>query len=322
MSARNLARHARILAGVFVLTWLSGCVAQQSARLLQSPPKALPARIVLDDVPYYPQQAYQCGPATLAMTLGWSGLQVTPEQLAPETFIPGKRGSLQPEMIAAARRHGRLAYTLAPTLDDLLAEVAAGHPALVLQNLGLSWYPVWHYAVVIGYDLDRGTVLLHSGPDKLRETSLSTFEYTWARSDYWALLVLPPDELPRTASETRYLASALALEETGQLQAAATAYRTALRRWPSSEAARIGLGNSEYAMGNLAAAETTFLQASRDHPDSAIVFNNLAQIYADQGKLRQALTAARRAVELGGPLHDTFRKTLADIQAKIETSAH
>jgi len=273
---------------------------------------------MLDDVPYYPQQAFQCGPASLAMTLGWSGLQLNPEQLAPETFIPGKQGSLQPEMMAAARRHGRLAYVLEPTLDNLLTEVAAGHPAIVLQNLGLSWYPVWHYAVVIGYDLDRRVVILHSGPDMQRETKLFTFEHTWARSGYWALLVLPPNELPHTASEARYVDSALALEETGQRQAAATAYRTALSRWPASEAASIGLGNSEYAMGNLAAAEAAFLQASRDHPDSAVVFNNLAQTYADEGKIQKALAAAHRAVELGGPMHETFRKTLSEIQAKRE----
>ena len=318
MPLPRLAWHARIIAGVFVLVWLSGCVAQQTGRLLEAPPASLPARAELGNVPYYAQQAHQCGPATLAMTLGWSGLHFTPEQLEPEVYIPGKEGSLQPEMIAAARRHGRLAYLLQPSLADLLAEVAAGHPVIVLQNLALSWYPIWHYAVVIGYDLDQRTVTLYSGPDESRQTPISTFEYTWARSGYWALLTLPPGELPRTASEERYLESALALEQTGQLQAAATSYRAALGRWPQSEAARIGLGNSYYAMGKLADAEAVFRQASRDHPQSGIAFNNLAQTCADEGKYAEALAAARRAVELGGPLADTFRQTLADIQATIQ----
>lgn len=321
MIANRRSCHARIIAGVFILTWLSGCVAQQTARLLEAPPASLPVRTELDNVPYYPQQAHQCGPATLAMVLGWSGLHSTPEQLEPEVYIPGKQGSLQPEMIAAARRHGRLAYLLQPSLDDLLAEVAAGHPVIVLQNLALSWYPVWHYAVVIGYDLDQRVVILHSGADEFRQTPISTFEYTWARSGYWGLLILPPGKLPRTADKERYLESVLTLEQTGQLQAAAAAYRTALGRWPQSEAARIGLGNSYYAMGKLAEAETAFRQASRDHPQSGIAFNNLAQTCADEGKLEEALAAARRAVKLGGPLAGTFRQTLAAIQAKMTKRA-
>ncbi len=65
-------------------------------------------------------------------------------------------------MIGAARRHGRVAYVISSP-EELLVEVAAGNPVIVLQNLGLSWVPVWHYAVVIGYDGDADMVTLHSG---------------------------------------------------------------------------------------------------------------------------------------------------------------
>lgn len=255
------------------------------------------------------------------MTLEWSGSKADPQQLATEVYIPAKKGSLQPEMVASARRHGRLAYILEPSLQALLSEVAAGHPAIVLQNLSLSWYPVWHYAVVIGYDLDRHVIFLRSGPDSRRETALSTFEHTWARSGYWALLTLPPDELPRTVHKRSYLAAAMALEQTRQLNAAAAAYRTAIRRWPRNQTARIGLGNTLYAMGDLTGAEATFLQASREHPDSGIIHNNLAQTYADEGKMGLALDAARRAVQLGGPFSSTFHQTLQMIQQRIKAES-
>jgi hypothetical protein len=48
-----------------------------------------------------------------------------------------------------------------PGCQQLCEEVAAGHPVIVLQNIGLSWYLVWHYAVVVGYDLHEGTVIFH-----------------------------------------------------------------------------------------------------------------------------------------------------------------
>jgi hypothetical protein len=79
-----------------------------------------------------------------------AGLNIEPGQLKDALYLTDKQGSLQVEMLATARRHGLLAYLLQPELQALLTEVAAGNPVVVLQNLGLSWYPVWHYAVVIG----------------------------------------------------------------------------------------------------------------------------------------------------------------------------
>ena len=115
------------------------------------PSEHLPVSHELDSVPFYPQEAYQCGPASLSMALTWSGIQANPETITPEVFTPSRKGSLQSAMIGAARRHGRLAYLITGP-DSMFKEVAAGHPVIVLQNLGLSWYPVWHYAVVVGYD--------------------------------------------------------------------------------------------------------------------------------------------------------------------------
>jgi tetratricopeptide (TPR) repeat protein len=310
--------RARLAAGaLFFVLITSGCAATQTTALLRQPPVKLPGSTEIATVPFFPQQAYQCGPASLAMTLDWAGAKVTPEALAPKVFIPEKHGSLQVEMIAAARRYHKLAYVLRPELTDLLAEVAAGHPVIVFQNLGLPWYPVWHFAVVIGYDLPHRRFILHSGPDTRMYMAMSTFEHTWARGGYWALLVLPPGTLPQTATEQRYLDAVIALEQTGHDASAATAYRAALRRWPQSETAGMGLGNSLYAMGRLREAQTAFLRVARDHPHAAAAFNNLAQTYADQGRYRQALTAARKAVALGGPLAPTFRKTLEDIRSHL-----
>jgi tetratricopeptide (TPR) repeat protein len=311
-------RRARLTAGaLFFILITSGCAATQTTALIRQPPAKLPASTEIASVPFFPQQAYQCGPASLAMTLDWAGAAVTPEALSPKVFIPEKHGSLQVEMIAAARRYDMVAYVLQPQLSDLLAEVAAGHPVIVFQNLGLPWYPVWHFAVVIGYDLAHRRLILHSGPDARMYMAMSTFEHTWARGGYWALLVLPPGTLPQTASEQRYLDAVIALEQTGHAASAAAAYRAALGRWPQSETAGMGLGNSLYAMGRLREAQAAFLQVTRNHPHAAAAFNNLAQSYADRGHYRQALTAARKAVALGGPLAPTFRKTLADIRSHL-----
>src|SRR5512137_2247505 len=125
----------------------------------------LPRRSEIATVPFFAQEEYQCGPAAMAMALGRSGLQVTPGELTEKVYTASLRGSLQPAMIAAARRLGRVAYVIS-TPDALFSEIAAGHPVVVLQNLGLAWIPVWHYAVMIGYDIPKGDVILHSGRDE------------------------------------------------------------------------------------------------------------------------------------------------------------
>ncbi|MCK5204241.1 MAG: PA2778 family cysteine peptidase, partial [Desulfobacterales bacterium] len=140
----------------------------------------IPPKHELNAVPFYPQKEYQCGPASLAMTLAWSGLQIDPDDLTPQVYTPSLKGSLPPAMVAATRRHGRVAYEIAGA-NALLKEISAGHPVIVLQNLGLSWVPVWHYAVVIGYDLDKAVIILHSGITDQKTTALKTFENTWAR---------------------------------------------------------------------------------------------------------------------------------------------
>lgn len=272
-----------------------------------------PVTCEIESVPFFSQKAFQCGPSSLAMVLAWSGVAVGPDDVAPEVFTPSQKGSLQPAMISAARRRGRVAYPVSGP-DALLREVAAGHPVVVLQNLGLSWIPFWHYAVVIGYDLNAGFVILHSGDTPRRHLSLRVFDNTWARSDHWALLVLPPDDSPVTATEDAFVSAVLGLENAGRLQAAVKGYQTALRQWPNSFGALMGLGNSHYALGNMEAAENAFRLATERFSSNGSAFNNLAQVLWEQGNHEQALKAACKAVAIGGPLVEIYQKTLEQIR--------
>ena len=291
---------------------ISSCGSMLSRQWPQ-PTEALPIRHELDTVPFYPQEAYQCGPASLAMTLTWSGIQVDPEAITPEVFTPSLKGSLQSAMISTARRRGRVAYPISGA-EAMLEEVAAGHPVIILQNLGLSWYPVWHYAVVVGYDLELGIVLLHSGVISQKRLSQRVFNNTWARGDYWGLLVLPPSRLPATATEHNYVSAVLGLEKAQQWLAAIEGYNTALARWPDSLSARMGLGNSYYALGDLVSAEAAFREATIRFPTNGIAYNNLARVLWERDNRKEALEAARKAVDLGGPLVEEYQRTLRKIQ--------
>jgi len=309
---------ARYLPGGLLLLalLLGGCAAPlQSQRLLKQPPPKLAQPVLLSDVPFYPQQIHQCGPAALATVLNWSDVAVTPEELVSEVYVPERKGSLQVELLAAARRHGRIAYVLRPKLDDVLAEVRAGRPVLVLQNLGLSWYPRWHYAVVVGYDLGADRLTLRSGDEAMHTETLELFERTWDRGKDWAVVVLRPGQLPVHADALSYLQSVVGFERLGDWRAAEVSYRAALHRWPDDIGAAMGLGNSYYAQGKLKQAAARYRAVVDAHSDYAPALNNLAQTLADLKQWDEAERYARRAVALGGPQADTYRQTLESIRA-------
>lgn len=313
---------ARLIAGfLFFSALLSGCslLAPQTYALREQRPPDLARRVELTQVPFFPQEDYYCGPAALAMVLNAAGVRVSPDDLVDQVYLPGRKGSLQVEMLAAARRHGLVAYELEPRVTDMLREIAAGTPAIVLENYGpFRWYPVWHYSVVVGYDLDRLEVIRRSGTRPRRPTPLPIFESLWKHENYWAMVAVPPDRVPATATEQRYASAVIALEKSGQPRNALTAYNALLRRWPASLAGQMGRGNTAYALRDLETAEAAFRQATQDHPDAAAAFNNLAQVLAERGKLNEALATAERAVSLGGPLRSATQVTLEEIRKKAE----
>lgn len=318
-------------AGVFIWTalrWiivvaafgLSGCAAllvPQSEALRESPPGGIASRTELDQVPFFPQTEYQCGPAALATVLAASGLKVVPDDLVPQVYIPERKGSLQVEMLAAARRNGRIAYQIAPRFEDLLREVAAGNPVIVLQNLGLGPVEIWHYAVAVGYDLDERELALRSGEDRRRVLPFRVHEYVWRKSDYWAMVAMPPDRIPVTADEARWLAAVAAVERLGDARLARTAYSAARARWPDSINASIGLANANYALGELAQSEIVLRELLARTPDSPVVLNNLAQTISDQGRQPEALGFIERAARNPGAFASAIDDTWALIRKRM-----
>ncbi len=317
------AKRARVRAGFFlagalaVLLALGGCISlPQTEALSAGPPRDLPRKVELEQVPFFAQDDFMCGPASLAMVLNAAGKPASVESLTSQVYLPGRQGSLQAEMLGATRRAGLVAYPLTPQLEALIRELAAGRPAVVLLNLSFRLVPIWHYAVVVGYDLEREKFIVRSGRKARDEWSYAFLEFLWKDSGYWAMLALAPGTLPATAREAEFAGAVAALERAGGGREARESYRALLERWPENLVGLFGLGNVEYAFGDLAAAENAFRRATLAHPQSAAAFNNLAHVLAQMGRLADAETAARRAVELGGPTLAEASKTLEAILAR------
>lgn len=318
----TLHTSARLIAGAFLLlAGLSGCASMvpQTMALRDAWPAGVAVRSELGEAPFFPQQDYQCGPAALATVLVHAGAQVSPEELVGLVYIPARQGSLQAEMLAAPRRYSRVSYQIAPRFDALLREVAAGNPVVVLQDTGAGPVTNWHYAVVVGFDYPAGELYLRSGETRRLAMPFTVFEYTWKKSDYWAMVTMPPGRMPATATETAYPAAIAAMERVGESPAVIMAYSAFLERWPANVAASIGLANQYYALGQLNAAETVLHQAAARHPESVPVLNNLAHTLSDLGRNQEALALIERALRSDqGPFAASARETQTLILQRMD----
>jgi len=282
-------------------------------------PRSPAPGVELTSVAFHPQDAYQCGPASLASLLNDAGVDVTPEALRPEVYIPARQGSLQAELLAAARRHDRLPYVIDPDTRALRQQLDAGHPVLVLQNFGSRSTPVWHYAVVVGYEAGARAWLLRSGATPRQRLVARRFEASWDRADRFGFVLARPGEIPAGAAPTRYLAAANGLEAAGRQDAAARAYAAAMARWPDDPAAAFAYAGTQITAGDMTGAESTYRTLLGTTPRYTAARNNLAMLLARRNCLAAAgreLDTARHSDtgQFTGDIADTARQ-IADLAA-------
>ena len=272
----------------------------------------------LTAVPFFAQTEYQCGPAALATVLAHAGADVDAEDLVPEVYVEGLRGSLQPELLGATRRHGFIPYVIAPEPAALAAELAARRPVLVLQNLGLKRVPIWHYAVVVGLDDDR--VMLRSGTEQRRIERSSRFLRSWQRGANWGFVALTPGDIPVNATPGAYVRALAGAEPLLDAAAAQRAYGAALERWPDDELLLFAAAGQRYGNRDLAGAADLYRQLLAAAPQHVAARNNLANVLAEQGCPVEALAEARAALAALTP-DDELGPAVRDTVAELERAA-
>jgi tetratricopeptide (TPR) repeat protein len=216
-------------------------------------------------------------------------------------------------MLTAPARYGLLGVRIEPSMQALLELVSSGYPVLVLQNLGLESLPVWHYAVVIGYDLEQRRILLRSGLEQRVSYSFGRFEKTWLRARRWAMVVVQPGEIPPSVESLAYLQAVNVLERLQRFQSATQAYLAAASHWPDNALAWAGAGNSAFATGAFAAADAAYRQALALDPGNVLLMNNLAATLGEQGCRAEAL-AVIECARLQQPANQAVEATAEEIR--------
>lgn len=146
---------------------------------------------ILKNVPFYPQQEYQCGPSSLAGVMNYHGLNITPEKIADDIFSKSAKGTLGLDMVIYAKNKGVRAMQYAGSLDDLKANINSGYPLIVLVDYGFLFYQHNHFMVIIGYN-DYG-ILVNSGSADKQFIDTESFVKTWEKTNYWTLLIKKRD---------------------------------------------------------------------------------------------------------------------------------
>ena len=151
--------------------------------------------VIIPNVPFFSQEAYQCGPASLAMAMDYWYRKMgrddwlTPERIAADTYSPSARGVLGIDLEMFARSHGFEALQYHGSMADLREKADKGVPLIILVDYGFSVYQANHFMVVTGYT--KNGVVVNSGSRENQAIPEGELAKTWKKTDYWTLAVVP-----------------------------------------------------------------------------------------------------------------------------------
>lgn len=168
---------------IFLLSFLIG-----SCTFFYEIPQSKNTQIkIIEKVPFFAQDNYQCGPSSLAGVLNYWGIKVTPDEISREIFSKTARGTLNIDMLLYAQRKGLNVVQYNGNLKDLKEKIDLGFPIIVMVDLGIYFLKINHFMVVIGYN-EQG-VIVNSGKEKEKFIYEKDFLKVWKKTDYWTLLI-------------------------------------------------------------------------------------------------------------------------------------
>jgi ABC-type bacteriocin/lantibiotic exporter with double-glycine peptidase domain len=150
--------------------------------------ETLPYRLI-ENVPFFTQSDFQCGPSSLAGVLNYYGKNISPSKIAERIFKEKVRGTLSIDLALFARDQGLVAEWYTGDMRDLRKNIDRNRPLIAMVDLG--WGPVQkpHYLVVVGYG-PKG-VIVNSGAHQHKLVAWNRFQNQWNRSYLWTLRIHP-----------------------------------------------------------------------------------------------------------------------------------
>ncbi|GBE37011.1 peptidase C39 family protein [bacterium BMS3Bbin07] len=172
-----------------ILLVVSGCAGPETWKNPETLEKKGRGDNVMLSVPFFSQDAYQCGPVSLAEVFNFWGYKVAPQQIAGDIFKAHLKGTLSMDMLLYPRRAGFRASAYKGGMEDIRDKIQKGYPLIVMVDFGFFVIEKNHFMVIVGYNNDG--IFAHSGKEKEEFFSYGKLERIWKKTDYWTLLIEP-----------------------------------------------------------------------------------------------------------------------------------
>ncbi len=221
-------------------------------------------------------------------------------------------------MKAVLRSYGVIPYEIKGGMRDIFVESSNDIPSIALLNLGLKTVPVWHYAVVTGFDKKEQKIYLSAPDGKETWLSFDEFESVFEKGGNWAIAALKPPQLPVSADEDSILNAILDMYDVGEKDAAKQAAVAYLSKKPSSYFGIITLANIYFSENDFKNAAFMYKEALKSNPKDAAALNNLALSLLRQNRPKEAIVYAKEAVQAGGKFLKKYQNTLLEIEEALK----
>jgi ABC-type bacteriocin/lantibiotic exporter with double-glycine peptidase domain len=147
---------------------------------------------IIQGVPFFSQEDYQCGPSSLAGVINFWGVKVTPQEIADKIYSKSAGGTLDVDIIRFSEKYGLASHKYKGGLDDLRKNIDNGYPLIILVDFGFLVYKRTHYMVVVGYT--EGSVIVNSGKEIFKQLTFAELIGLWERTQFWTLLITPKEK--------------------------------------------------------------------------------------------------------------------------------
>ena len=304
--------------------FLSGCAHSYSyrARLPEHPD----GRTVcfLEKAAPVAQKAYQCGPASLQSVFQYWGDSTDADRIARDLVPPGAKGILNFTLVQYAKEKGFWTDTRDADETLLKERLRARLPIILMLDTGVLWLERYHFIVVNGFDDSERIFYANTGEPETQTVTYDELRKMQKRAGNWSLLIIPPELVQGdlTAEEANDLA--ILLEKKNRLDLAERRYRLALEKSPKLSVARFNLANIFLRSNRYQEAEQIYLGLLAEKPDEtnrrdfeALVQNNLAWIYVETGRPREAVETIEAALQKGAHRRYDMLDTLGVAYLKL-----
>ncbi|OPY71285.1 MAG: Peptidase C39 family protein [Syntrophorhabdus sp. PtaU1.Bin002] len=182
----SVRKHFRL---IIVVLLFSFCGCAHRAGLIPSVAR------YIENVPYFAQEDFQCGPAALATVVNYwylkdrSARQLSIENIVADIYSPSARGVLGVDLGLYARKLGFDVTDRAGSVEDIKRNIDLGVPVVILVDYGMFAYQQNHFMVVKGYTNDG--VIVNSGREENQVILAEDLNKIWKKTGFWSLIVRP-----------------------------------------------------------------------------------------------------------------------------------